>query len=67
MVQDKVTGTSPAVNAELAHAASKGRERVVAAEEVAEPVKRESKKVEVPAPAAKRDLNSVLAAWSDEE
>jgi hypothetical protein len=36
-------------------------------EEVAEPVKRESKKVEVPAPVAKRDLNSVLAAWSDEE
>jgi hypothetical protein len=40
---------------------------VVLPEEVAEPVKRESKKVEVPAPAAKRDLNSVLAAWSDEE
>ena len=36
-------------------------------EEVAEPVKRESKKVEVPTPVAKRDLNSVLAAWSDEE
>ena len=66
-VQDKVTGTSPAANTELAYAASKGRERVAEAEEVAEPIKRESKKVEVPTPVAKRDLNSVLAAWSDEE
>jgi hypothetical protein len=39
----------------------------VEAEEVPEPTKRESKKVEPPAPTAKRDLNSVLAAWSDEE
>jgi hypothetical protein len=67
MVQDKVTGTSPKVNAELAHAVSKGRERVAETEEVAEPTKRESKKVEPPAPTAKRDLGSVLAAWSDEE
>jgi len=67
MVRDKVTGTSPKVNAELAHAASKGRERVAETEEVAEPTKRESKKVEPPAPTAKRDLGSVLAAWSDEE
>jgi hypothetical protein len=36
-------------------------------EEVAEPTKRESKKVEPPAPTVKRDLGSVLAAWSDEE
>jgi hypothetical protein len=39
----------------------------VETEEVAEPTKRESKKVEPPAPTAKRDLGSVLAAWSDEE
>jgi hypothetical protein len=39
----------------------------VEADEIAEPVKRESKKVEPPAPTPKRDLNSVLAAWSDEE
>jgi hypothetical protein len=67
MVQDKVTGTSPAANTELAYAASKGRERVAETEEVAEPTKRESKKVEPPAPTVKRDLGSVLAAWSDEE
>jgi hypothetical protein len=34
---------------------------------VAEPVKRESKKAEVPAPTAKKDLGSVVAAWTDEE
>jgi hypothetical protein len=39
----------------------------VETEEVAEPTKRESKKVEPPTPTAKRDLGSVLAAWSDEE
>ena len=66
-VQDKVTGTSPAANTELAYAAGKGRERVAEDEGVAEPTKRESKKVEPPAPTAKRDLGSVLAAWSDEE
>ena len=67
MVQDKVTGTSPAADSELAYAAGKGRERVAETEEVAEPTKRESKKVEPPAPTVKRDLGSVLAAWSDEE
>lgn len=35
-------------------------------EEAVEPVKRESKKVEPP-PAEKKDLNSVLKAWTDEE
>jgi len=67
MVQDTVTGTSPKVNIELAQAVSEGRGRVTEADEIAEPVKRESKKVEPPAPTPKRDLNSVLAAWSDEE
>jgi hypothetical protein len=39
----------------------------IVAEEVPEPTKRESRKAEVPAPAAKRDLDSVLKAWGDEE
>jgi len=34
---------------------------------VAEPVKRESKKAETPVPTAKKDLGSVVAAWTDEE
>ena len=38
-----------------------------AAEEVDEPKKRESKKAETPAPTAKKSLDSVVAAWTDEE
>jgi len=38
-----------------------------AAEEVDEPKKRESKKAETPAPTAKKNLDSVVAAWTDEE
>jgi hypothetical protein len=39
----------------------------VKAEAVAEPTKRESKKAEAPAPTVKKDLGSVVAAWTDEE
>ena len=38
-----------------------------AAEEVDEPKKRESKKAETPAPTAKKSLDSVVAAWADED
>ena len=38
-----------------------------AAEEVDEPKKRESKKAETPAPTAKKNLDSVVAAWTDED
>ena len=38
-----------------------------AAEEVDEPKKRESKKTETPAPTAKKSLDSVVAAWTDED
>ena len=38
-----------------------------AAEEVDEPKKRESKKAETPAPTAKKSLDSVVAAWTDED
>lgn len=64
LAQDKVTGTSAAATSEMAYAVSKGRERV---EEVAEPVKRESKKADVVAPTVKGDLDAVLAAWGGEE
>jgi hypothetical protein len=40
---------------------------VTVADAVAEPTKRESKKAEAPAPTAKKDLGSVVAAWTDEE
>lgn len=40
---------------------------VTAADAVAEPTKRESKKAEAPTPTAKKDLGSVVAAWTDEE
>jgi hypothetical protein len=67
LAQDKVTGTSAAATSEMAYAVSKGRERVADAEEIAEPVKRESKKAEVAVPAAKANLDAVLAAWGGEE
>ena len=37
------------------------------AEDVAEPVKRESAKAEKPTPTAKKGLDDVVKAWSDEE
>jgi hypothetical protein len=40
---------------------------VTVADAVAEPTKRESKKAEAPAPTVKKDLGSVVAAWTDEE
>jgi hypothetical protein len=64
-LQDKVTGTNPAATTELAYAVSKGKQRDV--EEVAEPVKRESKKAEVATPTTKASLDAVLKAWGDEE
>ena len=67
LAQDKVTGTSAAATSEMAHAVSKGRERVAETEEIAEPVKRESKKAEVATPTAKPNLDAVLAAWGNEE
>lgn len=39
----------------------------VETEEIAEPVKRESKKAEVATPTAKPNLDAVLAAWGNEE
>lgn len=66
LMQDKVTGTSKEANSEMAYAAGKGRGRE-AEEEVAEPVKRESKKTAAPAPTGSRDMDSVLKAWSNEE
>lgn len=39
----------------------------VDAEEIAEPIKRESKKAAAPAPTAARDMDSVLKAWGNEE
>jgi hypothetical protein len=40
---------------------------VTVADAFAEPTKRESKKAEAPAPTVKKDLGSVVAAWTDEE
>jgi len=47
--------------------APKAAAPVTVADAVAEPTKRESKKAEAPAPTAKKDLGSVVAAWTDEE
>jgi hypothetical protein len=40
---------------------------VTEADAIEEPKKRESKKPEVTAPIPKKSLDSVVAAWSDEE
>lgn len=61
------TGKGNALPAPAAPAPQAAAPTKVVAEEVPEPTKRESKKAEVPAPAAKRDLDSVLKAWGDEE
>lgn len=56
------TGAAPKIAAPVAKAAVK-----VEAEEVAEPVKRESKKAEAVVPPTKANLDAVLKAWGDEE
>ena len=60
------TGKANSLPAPAAPAPQASTPKAVA-EEIPEPTKRESKKAEVPSPAAKRDLDSVLKAWGDEE
>jgi hypothetical protein len=61
--QADASGRAPKLEAPAPKAAAP----VTAADAVAEPTKRESKKAEAPAPTAKKDLGSVVAAWTDEE
>jgi hypothetical protein len=63
--QADASGRTPKLEAPAA--APKAAAPVTVADAVAEPTKRESKKAEVPAPTAKKDLGSVVAAWTDEE
>jgi hypothetical protein len=56
-----------ALPAPIVKAVQAAKVPVTVADAVAEPIKRESKKAEVPAPTAKKDLGSVVAAWTDEE
>ena len=59
--QADMSGRAPAL------AAPKAAAPKVEAEEVAEPTKRESVKAATPAPTAKKGLDDVVKAWSDEE
>jgi hypothetical protein len=60
------TGNAPRIAVPAAPVAPKAAVKVEA-EEVAEPVKRESKKSAEPTPTVKKNLDAVLAAWGDEE
>ncbi len=62
--QADVSGRAPKLEAPKAAPAPAPQ---AAAEEVDEPKKRESKKTETPAPTAKKSLDSVVAAWTDED
>jgi hypothetical protein len=59
--QADASGRAPALAAPAPAAAPKAEEAV------AEPVKRESAKAEKPTPTAKKGLDDVVKAWSDEE
>jgi hypothetical protein len=61
--QADVSGRAP----KLAAPAPAPAPQAAAEPEVDEPKKRESKKAETPAPTAKKNLDSVVAAWTDEE
>ena len=61
--QADVSGRAPA----LAAPAPAPKAAAPVAEDVAEPVKRESAKAAAPAPTAKKGLDDVVKAWSDEE
>jgi len=65
--QADTSGRAPKLEAPAPTPAPKAAAPVTVADAVAEPTKRESKKAEAPAPTAKKDLGSVVAAWSDEE
>jgi long-subunit acyl-CoA synthetase (AMP-forming) len=70
--QADVSGRAPKLEAPKATIAARapnthGDIDAVAEPEVDEPKKRESKKAETPAPTAKKNLDSVVAAWTDEE
>lgn len=60
--QADMSGRTPKLEAPAAAATP-----VTVADAVAEPTKRESKKADTPVPAPKKDLSSVVAAWTDEE
>ena len=63
--QADVSGRAPKLAAPAP--ASTPAPQAAAEPEVDEPKKRESKKAETPAPTAKKNLDSVVAAWTDEE
>ena len=63
--QADTSGRAPKLEAPTP--APKAAAPVTVEDAVAEPTKRESKKAEAPTPTAKKDLGSVVAAWSDEE
>jgi hypothetical protein len=60
--QADMSGRAPALAAPIPRAAAP-----VVADDVAEPVKRESVKAATPAPVAKKGLDDVVKAWSEEE
>jgi hypothetical protein len=62
--QADASGRAPALAAPAPAPAPKA---APVAEDVAEPVKRESTKAAAPAPTAKKGLDDVVKAWSDEE
>ena len=65
--QADVSGRAPKLEAPTPAPTPKVAVPVTVADAVAEPTKRESKKAEAPAPTVKKDLGSVVAAWTDEE
>jgi len=64
--QADASGRAPKLEAPKAEA-PKAAAPVTEADAVEEPKKRESKKAAEPAPAGKKDLGSVVAAWTDED
>jgi hypothetical protein len=65
--QADASGRAPKLEAPAPTPAPKAAAPVTVEDAVAEPTKRESKKADAPAPTAKKDLGSVVAAWTDEE
>jgi hypothetical protein len=66
--QADASGRAPKLGAPAPAAPTpKAATPVTVEDAVAEPTKRESKKAEAPAPTVKKDLGSVVAAWTDEE
>jgi hypothetical protein len=65
--QADASGRAPKLEAPAPASAPKAAAPVTVEDAVAEPTKRESKKADAPVPTPKKDLGSVVAAWTDEE